>query len=74
MSESETEPSDTVLPTRGMTSIPHMNAIGYVIAGGIALVLLPVLPLLVLLYLLGERWSSSPGASYRPGETAGETQ
>lgn len=51
---------DTVLPVRGMTSIPHMNAIGYTIAAGIAFVLLPILPFIIALYLLGKRWSSAP--------------
>jgi hypothetical protein len=51
---------DTVLPNRGMKSVPSMNAIGYVMAAGIALVLLPILPLLAVLYLLGRRWSSGP--------------
>lgn len=50
--------SDTVLPTRGMTSIPHMNAIGFLIAAGIAILLLPVLPLLIVLYLMGKRTGS----------------
>lgn len=58
--------SDTVLPARGMTSIPHMNAIGYVIATGIALVLLPLLPFLAVLYLLGKLWSSAPRQRYVP--------
>lgn len=57
--------SDTVLPKRGMTSIPHMNAIGWIIAGGIALLLLPVLPLLAVLYLLGKRWGSSYGPRFQ---------
>jgi len=52
--------SDTVGPMRGMHSNPVMNAIGYTVAAGIAIVLLPVLPFLVVLYLLGKRWSSSP--------------
>lgn len=60
--------SDTVLPSRGMKSTPHMNAIGLVIAAGIALVLLPVLPLLVVMYLLGRHWGSSVGPSYQREE------
>jgi predicted RND superfamily exporter protein len=51
---------DTVLPTRGMQSVPYMNAIGYLMAAGVALALLPILPLLAVLYLLGQRWSSAP--------------
>lgn len=51
---------DTVLPLRGMKSVPHMNAIGLTLATGIAIVLLPVLPFLVVLYLLGKQWSSAP--------------
>lgn len=58
---------DTVLPVRGMTSIPHMNAIGYTIAVGIAIVLLPVLPFLLVLYLLGKRYSSSPNPRFERG-------
>lgn len=57
--------SDTVLPTRGMTSIPHMNAIGLLMAAGIAIVLLPVLPLLLVLYLLGKRWGSTTGPRFQ---------
>lgn len=57
--------SDTVLPTRGMTSIPHMNAIGLLIATFIAILLLPILPLLILLYLLGKRWGSSYGTRFQ---------
>jgi hypothetical protein len=53
-------PEDTVLPVRGMKSVPEMNAIGYTMAAGIAFVLLPILPLLALLYLMGKRWSSAP--------------
>lgn len=56
--------SDTVLPTRGMTSIPHMNAIGLAMAAGIGILLLPVMPLLIVLYLLGKRWGSSYGPRF----------
>lgn len=51
---------DTVLPLRGMKSVPHMNAIGYIIAAGVAVALLPLLPFLVVMYLLGRRWSAGP--------------
>lgn len=60
---------DTVLRPRGMTSIPHMNAIGYTIAAGIAIALLPLLPFLVAMYLLGKRWSSRPEVRF-DGDTA----
>lgn len=50
---------DTVLPTQGFKRVAHMNFIGYVIAIGIALVLLPLLPLVVVVWLLS-RWLS-PG-------------
>lgn len=47
--------ADTVLPTQGFKSVGHMNVMGYIIAGAIALVLLPVLPFLLVLWLLGRR-------------------
>lgn len=61
--------SDTVLPTRGMTSIPHMNAIGYIIATAIGILLLPIMPLLIVMYLLGKRWGSSYGPRFRGART-----
>lgn len=61
--------SDTVLPTRGMTSIAHMNAIGLMMALAIAFVLLPVLPLLAVLYVLGKRWGSTAGPRFRGART-----
>lgn len=64
--------SDNVLPTREMASVAHMNAIGFTIALGIAILLLPVLPLLVVLYLLGERWGSTVGPTYQRGETTAD--
>lgn len=58
--------TDQVLPIQGHKSVGHMNAIGLIIALGIAVVLLPILPLLVLLYLLGEWEEERQEVRYTP--------
>lgn len=43
---------DTVTEPTGEKQTIHINVVGYVIAGGVALLLLPVVPLLLVLKLL----------------------
>jgi hypothetical protein len=44
--DSVTEPTDE-------KQTPHVNVVGYIIAGGVGLLLLPLLPFLLLLRLVG---------------------
>jgi hypothetical protein len=44
--------TDTVTEPSGEKETVHINVVGYIIAGGVALLLLPVLPLLLVLKLL----------------------
>lgn len=44
--------TDQLSPSQGMTPDPVMSLFGYVVAAGVALVLLPVLPFIAVLWLL----------------------
>jgi|AntDeeMetageno51_2_1112566.scaffolds.fasta_scaffold00543_14 hypothetical protein len=37
---------------QGSKSVPHMNGVGYIIAIGIFIFLLPLLPVFILMYIL----------------------
>ena len=67
MSDAEEENEDdsvlpTVLENQGFTSIAHMSFIGYAMAILIGLVLLPVLPILILLWLFNRLRSGDNGS------------
>ena len=67
MSDAEDEDEgDSVFPTvlenQGFIRIAHMNFIGYAMAILIGLVLLPVLPILVLLWLFNRLRSGDSGS------------
>jgi len=44
---------DTVTEPTNPNQTPHIGVMGYIIAGGIGLLLLPLLPFLLLLRLIG---------------------
>lgn len=53
-------------PTKG-TNRPDMNVVGYIIAAGVLLVLVPVLPLIIVLELIDRLSGSGAGeASDQP--------
>ncbi|WP_435180071.1 DUF7535 family protein [Halorussus sp. AFM4] len=48
----------------GLMPNGQMGMVGYVIAAGVALILLPVLPLVALLWLVAEAGDEGPDAGY----------
>lgn len=47
-------------PDRMYQSVPHINAIGYVMIAVLAIVFLPLLPFAAVLWLLGQRTAPEP--------------
>ncbi|AOW80678.1 hypothetical protein HTSR_1503 [Halodesulfurarchaeum formicicum] len=46
---------DTVTPPTPTHTAPEMSVLGWIIAAGIALVLLPVWPLLAIMWIIGKQ-------------------
>ncbi|PSP55339.1 hypothetical protein BRC82_06205 [Halobacteriales archaeon QS_1_67_19] len=58
--------TDQVSPNQGMAPDSEMSLIGYVIAAGVGLILLPVLPFIAVLWLL-QRAGDRGRRGARPG-------
>lgn len=61
---SETDTPRSITEDHGRTTSPQMTVIGLVVAGGTALLLLPLLPAFAVVWLLGDhddRVSIEPG-------------
>jgi hypothetical protein len=50
--------TDSVGPAPRFKKTPHINAIGYVLAAAIALIFLPLLPFVAVIWLMGQRGES----------------
>jgi len=55
--------TDSVGPVHKLKNVAHMNAIGWIMAVGIGLLLLPLLPFLAILWVLGQVGASDRNRS-----------
>ncbi|MFB6206503.1 MAG: hypothetical protein ABEJ05_08280 [Haloglomus sp.] len=62
MSDADTEPPRSITEDHGRTDSPQMTVIGLIVAAGAALVLLPLLPFLAVLWLVADDRDRTTGS------------